>query len=57
MLNVDSQAPKLYSFMSQYLSVDSVEEIKQHKESAEVSVAKTLLRFGKPLWKPIGSME
>jgi len=40
MLNVDTQAPKLYSFIWQYLSVGSVEEIKQHKAYVTFSVDK-----------------
>jgi len=40
MLNVDTQAPKLYSFIWQYLSIGSVEEIKQHKTYATFSVEK-----------------
>lgn len=40
MLNVDTQAPKLCSFIWQYLSVGSVEEIKQHKDYIKFSVDK-----------------
>lgn len=40
LMNVDTQAPKLYSFIWQYLSIGSVEEIKQHKNYAMFSVAK-----------------
>mmetsp|Transcript_21398 Transcript_21398/g.30638 ORF Transcript_21398/g.30638 Transcript_21398/m.30638 type:complete len:93 (-) Transcript_21398:1170-1448(-) len=31
-MNVDAQAPKLYGFIWQYLSIGSIEEIKQHKD-------------------------
>eukprot|EP00590_Aulacoseira_subarctica_P011208 CAMPEP_0172434998 /NCGR_PEP_ID=MMETSP1064-20121228/70938_1 /TAXON_ID=202472 /ORGANISM="Aulacoseira subarctica , Strain CCAP 1002/5" /LENGTH=162 /DNA_ID=CAMNT_0013183267 /DNA_START=140 /DNA_END=628 /DNA_ORIENTATION=+ len=49
MLNVDTQAPKLYSFIWQYLSVGSIEEIKQHKDFAKFSVEKDPVA----LWKAI----
>jgi hypothetical protein len=49
MLNVDAQAPKLYSFIWQYLSIGSVEEIKQHKTYATFSVKKDPVA----LWKAI----
>ena len=49
MLNVDTQAPKMYGFIWKYLSVGSVEEIKQHKDFATFSVDKDPVA----LWKAI----
>jgi len=39
-IHIDTQAPKMYGFIWKYLSVGSVEEIKQHKDYKTFSVDK-----------------